>query len=127
MTEPTVTQAEKFFDDLISHIQQDAIHAAARRAVMRDMTGGFYDEHLIRETIRFSSTYFAHYREAGMLEGARIMREAAELVCDDVVSPFDHHTHTGEDCAFYDATDACQAAIHALDLEAVLKKAHDAT
>jgi hypothetical protein len=53
------------------------------------------------------------------LRGIKLGLEAAAKACDDVVSPFDHHTHTPEDCAFYDATEMCEQAIRTLDPAAV--------
>lgn len=44
----------------------------------------------------------------------RRMVEAAAKACDAVESPFDEHTHAPENCAFYQATEACENAILAL-------------
>ena len=55
----SVPSAAQIFNHLCGHVHQDAVHAKARRAVQRDMTGGFYDEHLFRETMRACAEVFA--------------------------------------------------------------------
>jgi hypothetical protein len=47
---------EQIAADLLAQVQgrvhQDTVYTRARQAMMRDMTGGFYDEHLFRATMR---------------------------------------------------------------------------
>lgn len=47
MTEPTVEEVAAA--EAVNSLQWDKVYAAARRRCLRDMTGGFYDEHLARE------------------------------------------------------------------------------
>ena len=63
----------------------------------------------------------AEAHELGRIEGAKAMQEAAAAVCDSVESGYEHHSHTLDDHTFYEATEACEAAIRALDPETIAK------
>lgn len=86
-----ITDADEksLLEHLQGHVHPDAVHSAAQRAMMRDMTGGYIDDHIFRETLRAAAKAMSAHRiastEALTAENDRLKAECATLAagsCD---------------------------------------------
>ena len=105
-------------DDLIARLRRGV--PFRQTAVLPDTAVGTAfaepDLHSVVQTMVEAADRLAHLEA----EVARLTKERDEAyeraakVADAVESPFDEHSHAPENCAFYDAVEACAQAIRNL-------------
>ena len=87
-------------------------------STMTEANGGLFhpdeDEDCLLSGLSWSADYYrtAWNTRAPSSLGSMSVEQICAVI-DAVKSPYDHHTHTGEDCAFGDALEAAQQAVRA--------------